>query len=131
MLHKTNNKMKKLFFYLPDAINWLKENTNFDVEPLIESLNKFDYVQTAAFGFLLSQIQCAQMINELVWYTQNDLNGFDVPNLYIINYRVLETASLVNIVSGNDTYVQYINCMNPVQLMQSTNRQFTLNSQPV
>ncbi len=72
------------------------------------------------------------LLNEVGWFTKNDLNAISepLPLIFIQNPRSEATASLVRVVGGNDRYVQFKHVYGqPEQVFEMTNRQFVLNSQ--
>jgi len=125
-----------LFFYLADALNWVKKNTNINTDSIESGFTCFDYVPQNVFSYVLTAFQFETLRKELVWLTANDIrqlgDGAVLPNLYVINPRTPETSSLVRIVSGNDKYVKFTHVYDDShEVYEMTNRQFVMNSQKV
>lgn len=125
-----------MFLFLADALRWVKENTSFNTAAIEKAFVDFEYVPQAVFGYALTAYQFECLRKDLVWFTANDIrmlgDTVPLPNLYVVNPRTPETSSLVRIVSGNDSHVQFSHVYDDRQeVFSTTNRQFVMNSQKV
>lgn len=125
-----------LFFFSADAIAWVKDNTNVNIDAIEASFEKFKYVQHSVFKNVLNVLQFAAMKCDLIWFTTGDINNFEgateLPNLYVLNPRTPATQSLVQVVSSDDKKVKYSHITDLSQeVYELTNREFILNTQKV
>ena len=124
----------KFYIRIADAVNYLRDNFNISVEPLVNGLQGFDYAPQSVFQLGLDPMIFESLRLNTQWFTRNDVivSGSQLPNLHIVNPRTPETSSLVRVVSGDDSRVRYTNVFDTNQeVFETTNRQFTLNSIPV
>lgn len=125
-----------LFFFSADAIAWVKDNTNVNIDAIEASFEKFKYVQQSVFKNVLNVLQFAAMKCDLIWFTQNDITNFEgateLPNLYVLNPRTPATCSLVQAIDNKDGKVQFKHITDLSQsVYELTNREFILNTQKV
>lgn len=124
----------KMYFNLEDAITYAKNILDVDLSNFLTAYEGFKYVPQTVFEYAMDFHDFQMMRLGLVWYTENDIRmeGVQIPNLWVNNFRVPETASLVQVVDGNNKYVKYVNCYDTTkEVFTTTNRQFQLNSQQI
>lgn len=122
----------KMFFNVEDAILYAKKVLDVDLSNIKNAFEGFDYIPQSVFEYAMDFHDFHMMRRGLVWYTQNDvlLSGSKIPNLWVNNVRVPATASLVIIVDGDSSYVNYTNVYDTTgEIFKMSNRQFQLNSQ--